>query len=653
VQQVNALGGVVLSRAVVEDPPPDDQVPDLSGYTDHTTAALVGLIVVIAVLEVVLLAGPAFAVGARRQRRALALLAAGGGEPRHVRRVVLAQGLLVGVTAAVVSAGLGVGLAAGAVPVLQRHTAAGFGPFETSPRDIALFCLLGAVTAVLAALVPAALAARQPVVAALQGRRVVPGRTGLPTVAGLVLLVVGVLACRASLDKGSAELWVAFSAVPTVLGAALLAPALLALVGRSAARLPLPLRYAVRDADRQRGRTAPAVAAIAATVAAVVALGTSSWSDAAENATRYGPTGPVGTAVVTQFDPAEVPALTAAAGRALPGEPVLVVRGLQAAQGGPDGPQPAVLVCRPDEPAAASCNGFASQYGYLGGDVLVGADGLRAVAPLLQPAGLVQARRALAAGSAVVVGAPAGGQVSLRRVLQRFDPRTGQESAQLLASVTTRAVPLQSRSGTAPVQAVVPDAVAARLGGVGPVSVLVGDDLSKGQERTLRRALTRLDTGTETQVDRGQDDQGRLVLLLLGGVAGFLVLAGTLAASSLALTEARPDLATMGQVGARPRTRRQVAGAYAFVLALVGAVLGCLAGLVPGVAGAVAITRDSYAGAPGGLLTSTLPTGSLHFVRVPWLLLLALVVGLPLLAGAVAALTTRSRLPGVGRRLQP
>ncbi|MCW2777309.1 MAG: putative rane protein, partial [Frankiales bacterium] len=42
VQQVNALGGVVLSRAVVEDPPPDDQVPDLSGYTDHTTAALVG-----------------------------------------------------------------------------------------------------------------------------------------------------------------------------------------------------------------------------------------------------------------------------------------------------------------------------------------------------------------------------------------------------------------------------------------------------------------------------------------------------------------------------------------------------------------------------------------------------------------------------------
>ena len=47
-------------------------------------------------LEVVLLAGAAFAVGARRQTRELGLVGASGGSARHVRRIVLAQGLVLG-----------------------------------------------------------------------------------------------------------------------------------------------------------------------------------------------------------------------------------------------------------------------------------------------------------------------------------------------------------------------------------------------------------------------------------------------------------------------------------------------------------------------------------------------------------------------------
>ncbi|MCU1692548.1 MAG: hypothetical protein JWM64_1639, partial [Frankiales bacterium] len=167
VLELNALGAFVLSRSVVLDPPPADQVPQFSGYDDVAqTAALLGLVVVMAVLEVVLLAGPAFAVGARRQRRALALMAAGGAEPRHVRRVVLAQGLLVGIAAAVLGTLLGLAVAALARAPLTRYAGADWGPYDVSARDVTAVAVLGGGTALLAALVPALVAGRSPVVAA-------------------------------------------------------------------------------------------------------------------------------------------------------------------------------------------------------------------------------------------------------------------------------------------------------------------------------------------------------------------------------------------------------------------------------------------------------------------------------------------------------
>ena len=62
------------------------------------------------------------------------------------------------------------------------------------------------------------------------------------------------------------------------------------------------------------------------------------------------------------------------------------------------------------------------------------------------------------------------------------------------------------------------------------------------------------------------------------------MLGGTLTATFLALSDARPDLATLSAVGASPRTRRGVAAAYAVVVGLVGAVLGAAVGFIPGIA---------------------------------------------------------------------
>ena len=650
---LNELGVLVLSREVVLDPPPASQVPTQAFDTGQDIALVTAaLIAVMAVLEVVLLAGPAFAVGARRQRRSLALMAAGGAEPAQVRRVVLAQGLLVGGVAAAVGVPLGVAVAALARAPLTRWFDARWGPFDVAPRELALIALLGAGTALLAALAPAVVMARQPVVAALTGRRVTSAGAARPALLGVVLLVVGVVITLSAVRNpfrfgGYSELGVAAGAIPTVLGAVLLAPAALSLAGRLAGRLPLALRFAVRDADRQRGRTAPAVAAIAATVAGVVALGTAAGSDAEQNRLQYRPSGPAGAATVSSYgqDFDGYGELAALARETLPGEPVREVTGLPAPVSGTSDGFTEVQVCRASEPPQGGrCYELAGDYssGY-GSDLLVGASALAVLEGAVPPGALRAAQRDLEQGRVLLTG-PAvvpGEPVELRLTRFVLAPE-GVERATVLATAEASAARLDAAS-PAPVRAVLPEAVAEVLGGAEVVGLVVGDDLTREQEQSLATALRRVDENLSVRVERGYEDTGdRTVLLVLSLVAGVLVLAGTLAATSLALTEARPDLVTLGQVGARPRTRRAVAAGYALVLGLAGALLGVAAGLVPGIAAAVPLTRG-YASSGPGVQDS-------FVVVLPWLLLLLVLVVLPLAAAALAAVSARGGTP-VARRV--
>ena len=70
---------------------------DPGGSGDSLRAAvIIAVIAGFGLLEVVLLAGTAFAVGARRQVRTLGLVAASGGDAKQVRTIVLAQGVVLG-----------------------------------------------------------------------------------------------------------------------------------------------------------------------------------------------------------------------------------------------------------------------------------------------------------------------------------------------------------------------------------------------------------------------------------------------------------------------------------------------------------------------------------------------------------------------------
>ena len=177
VRQLNTNGLVAVSRHVLAHPPSQaERYPGFESGDDQQlgVAALVGGL---AMLEVILLAGSAFAVAARRRRRDLALVAAAGGTSAQLRRIVLADGVVLGTVAAVSGVALGIAAAAASRPLLERLSSVRTGAFRVFPEALAALAALAVVTGVLAALVPAWIAARQDVVAALAGAAS-PGRGG-------------------------------------------------------------------------------------------------------------------------------------------------------------------------------------------------------------------------------------------------------------------------------------------------------------------------------------------------------------------------------------------------------------------------------------------------------------------------------------------
>ena len=165
-----------------------------------------------------------------------------------------------------------------------------------------------------------------------------------------------------------------------------------------------------------------------------------------------------------------------------------------------------------------------------------------------------------------------------------------------------------------------------------------GTEITRAAQRDAREALQGVAEGTSFYVERGYQAPGETVViqLVLGALGAVLMLGGTLTATFLALSDARPDLATLSAVGASPRMRRGVAASYALVVGGVGALLGAAVGFIPGIAISYPLTNASSYG-PN--------TGAAHFLDIPWLLILALVVALPLLTAALVGALARSRLP--------
>jgi putative ABC transport system permease protein len=136
-------------------------------------------------------------------------------------------------------------------------------------------------------------------------------------------------------------------------------------------------------------------------------------------------------------------------------------------------------------------------------------------------------------------------------------------------------------------------------------------------------------------------------------------LLSTVLVTALALGDARPELVTMGAVGASPRIRRLFAMWAAAVVAGVGALLGVLAGIAPAWAAVRSIDLimdpaaclwsplgPSYGGETGDMRGMVYCDAPLAVpLDVPWTLLTLVVVGLPVVSGLLFAAFTRARLP--------
>jgi putative ABC transport system permease protein len=640
VRRLNAIGATVASRAVIDDPPPRSEwPPEVLAYssTSGTTAAVVGLIAVMALIEVVLLAGPAFAVSARKQQRSLALMAATGGTPKQSRRVIVAGALVLGGAAAVVGVVLGIGLGRLLQPLLQSRADTWFGPFEVPWRHLLGVAAFGLLSAFLAAIVPAYLASRQDVVAVLAGRRGDQAPSLRSPLLGLVLLGIGVAGSVSGATRAGGEMLIAASAIPAVLGMILLVPVVLVVLARLSGRLPLVLRYAVRDANRHRTRTVPAVSAVAATVAGVVALGIGMTSDNAENRATYVPSVAAGVGIVQYFgqDPPSWPALQGVVQRELPGASVTEQQGLSDADGYTE-----VRLGR----GPSGGNGSSG----LGATVMVSSGRLPLGLIGVSAADAARASAMLAKGGAVSFTTSSGTDGSEVKVVHHvFDQDTGQETAKASATAPAAFVHVPA-TWTGPTAVIAP-AVADRLE-IAPqvVSLAVtGVQVTDKQEEDIDEGLTAVAGDAGLYVERGYqaddaDVVAQLVLIVLGAV---LMLGGTLTATFLALSDARPDLATLSAIGASPRTRRRVAAAYAVVVGGVGALMGAAVGFIPGIAVSRPLTSQGYSSSGGGgVITHSGP-----YLDIPWLMVLALVVVLPLLTALVVGLFARSRLPLVAR----
>ena len=660
VRQLNTHGLVAVSRHVLAQPPSQaERYPGFEGGNDQQlgVAALVGGL---AMLEVILLAGSAFAVAARRRRRDLALVAAAGGTPAQLRRIVLADGVVLGTVAAVSGVALGIAAAAASRPLLERLSSIRTGAFRVFPEALAALAAVAVVTGVLAALVPAWIAARQDVVAALAGRRGITRSRRRWVVLGAVLVAAGALVVATGARRADATVIVA-GLVVVELGLVLCTPALVGLVARTGRLLPLAPRIALRDTARNRTAAAPAISAVMAAVAGSLAVGVVLIGVSERARDSYRVLGRPGDVFVLSFGQTVPPEVVATLRSTMPVQQIhrinlpscggagscVVGRRVPTARACPYD-----LLGRDPTPAEqraarrdSRCDGVGDRYQYFGGmgstggmTVIIDPAAVGAVANLAAE-DADRAAAALRAGN-VVVDDPR--HLDSGRVTLAITTVTSSGDKGTTKTVTAPGVALPHRP-QAPITMMTRQT--ARSLGLDSVAAVALATTSRvptvADEDRLRAALgSQLDKGLGMYVERGPQ-AGTPGLVVLAVVAGVITLGAAAIATGLAAAEGRADLSTLAAVGASPRVRRALSLSQSGVIAGLGSLLGAIAGLGAATAVLFALNR-AYAG--------LWPAPAPYPIAVPWLNLGVALLVVPLISMLGAGLLTPSRLP-IERRL--
>lgn len=676
-QGLNKQGVVGLSRAVALDPPPTPAAIADSRGPDYTAAIIVGgLGGAFAVLEIALLAGAAFAVGARQQQRMLATVASVGGDRSVLVRIITGGGVVLGAVGGLL--GVALGIAAGAVYLritddgnVSRHPG-----FHVPVVWLVLIAAFAVGVGWLAAVVPARAAAKLDVVRALRGART-PQRIGVrrPTI-GLLLLIIGIAASIA----GGALLAGAFHSdtagrsgfyqvgtlvllgggpILAQVGALLCTGLLLRSVTRLLTRAPLGTRLAARDTSRNLGRTVPAVASLMTTVFLAVFIMCIANANSIDSIRRYSWQAQQGQ-IISTVSSTEKGGPSAATGTAWAAAvrkelPVSNLALLSSSPQGVDAENPsarkrdAIAFVAPIAGAencggitvdrvGAKCGRFSSSY--TGDSTAVWTGSAADLAVLLGRAPSAAAQRALASGGAVSLLSDL--VQDGHATLQWFTPKqyadsqgggalpTGADGAPIRPVRSTRLpAVVDLPRNPLPYSLFVSPATAAALHiRTSPLQVVA----------TLRQPATdrQLDAVNNTlsgisgvpgsyfvDVENGPLDTG--AIFAWSALLACLLIAVSAGATAIGLArvDGRADDATLQAVGSSPRIRRTVA----FVQALIVCGTGGLIGTALALAAAAALGPAS---------------ASLTFAP-PWPQVVLIVVGIPLVLAAGSWLLVGNR----------
>jgi putative ABC transport system permease protein len=237
-----------------------------------------------------LVATAGFTVLAQRRLRSLGMLSALGATDRDVRLVMIANGAVVGIAAALVGAVAGLAAWFAYAPRLQAATGHRVDPFHVPWWLVGTGMVLAAGTAVAAARRPARAVARMPVVAALSGQPTPPRAARRLAVPGVVLLAVGPLLLALSGGWGSqGELQALLGLVATIFGLLFVGPACLSVLAPAGRHAPVAVRLALRDLVRYRARSGAALAAISFAVLMAVFISILATARFADPLDYFGP----------------------------------------------------------------------------------------------------------------------------------------------------------------------------------------------------------------------------------------------------------------------------------------------------------------------------------------------------------------------------
>ncbi|WP_225847130.1 FtsX-like permease family protein [Streptomyces sp. HPF1205] len=585
-------------------------VQDRYGDASAGADVLVLAAATVALLLVALVAAAGFAVIAHRRLRQIGMLGAIGATDRHLRLVLVGQGLFTGLAGAATGTALGLAAWLSLAPRLEGAAGHRIDAFALPWTLLAPLLAVAVLTPAAAAWWPARTMARVPVVRALSARPPEPVR-GRRSVRAAVVLVAAGAGCLVASRRTDGLLVVA-GLVAVVAGMLLVSPLVVRGLAAAAGRAPLTVRLVLRDLGRHQARSGAALAAI------TLAIGL-----------------PVAISVV-----AAVSRDGAAAGN-LSARDVLV-------RAPYDGPLVPVLSAPDLRHRQEAVQRYAAQLGGTATPLVMAYD------PAVPPGGM----RSGGSGRQVLeAGRPTGPRTwaslrlyvatpdAVRRFGLRPPGRAGADVLTFLPGHDALTLLGQARRGgdraatahvpgpaysSQPRVFITPDAV--RRGGWRTLTagwfVSAPHDLSAAQRSAARDMAVANGLTTETRnLQEGLETVRRGCVAAGAGLAlGVLAMTvGTVRA------ESADDLRTLTAAGAGPRTRRGLGAATAGSLALAGTLLGT--------AGAYLVLLCAYADDPASLR---------HGLYLP---LLTAVPGVPLLAAAAGWLAAGREPTGTARRL--